>query len=195
MNLLKRAAKEAQQAGAAAPSAGSGSGPPQGPRAPSPGAGSAGSAGSAGGGSTLGSSPPPTMAGLAGFGQRTLMGGKNSAFRSLVPPAAHSPHSPGAYDSSDSEEINVHEYDEDVSDYENKMRSLRQHMEEEQQRRGLSGHAPPKSSSEDCSSGSDSDVDVDSNPLSVANLLTRRSPVDARDGQPLQLTVHHRERD
>jgi hypothetical protein len=106
------------------------------------------------------------------------MGGRNSAFRSLVPGAgalSPGPPSEGGYDSSDSEEINVHEYDEDVSDYENKMKSLRQQMEEEERGRRTS-------------IDSDSDVDVDSNPLSVANLT--RSP---DSGQPLQLTKHDRD--
>lgn len=173
MNLLKRAAKEAQQGGAA-PQTGA-----QGPQAPS--GAPLGSAGAAG--STLGSSPPLQLSTAGGFAQRTLMGGRNSAFRSLVPAMAPSlgmgplsPHS--GYDSSDSEEINVHEYDEDVSDYENKMRSLRQQMEEEER------------ASRRPSVDSDSDVDVDSNPLSVANLT--RNP---DSGQPLQLTKHDRERD
>ncbi|KAJ1524051.1 hypothetical protein ONE63_010591 [Megalurothrips usitatus] len=176
MNLLKRAAKEAQQAGG--PGGSGGTAPPsQGPPAPP---GSAPTPGAAA--STLGSSPPrtPPLCSTAAFGPRTLMGGRNSAFRSLVP---HSP----SYDSSDSdEEINVHEYDEDVSDYENKMRSLRQQMAEEERLHG--GRRP---STDDPSSDSDSDVDVDSHPLSVANLLTRRSP-DAGP-QPLQLTKHDRD--
>ncbi|XP_026293786.1 paired box protein Pax-6-like isoform X2 [Frankliniella occidentalis] len=169
MNLLKRAAKEAQQAGGAvAPSS-------QGPPAPPAGLGSAAS--------TLGSSPPRPPSTTPGYAPRTLMGGRNSAFRSLV---QRSP----SYDSSDSEEINVHEYDEDVSDYENKMRSLRQQMEAEERAAAAGGRPGQRRPSTDMSD-SDSDVDVDSNPLSVANLLTTRRT--SSDGQPLQLTKHDRD--
>ncbi|KAK3933401.1 Retinal homeobox protein Rx [Frankliniella fusca] len=171
MNLLKRAAKEAQQQGGGA--AGAAAPPGQAPPAPPGAAHGSGSAAS-----TLGSSPPPPLS----TAPRTLMGGRNSAFRSLV---QRSP----SYDSSDSEEINVHEYDEDVSDYENKMRSLRQQMEAEE--RAASGARRP--SATDLSDDEDSDVDVDSNPLSVANLLATRRLSSGDGQQPLQLTKHDRD--